>query len=186
VRSKGDGNNPKVSPIPFRSLNSISISCHVTLSVGRKRRRLSQSASLRRSSNVIPSFEVRSLAPSILGCPSTDLDRCFTEFTDCAAGRTISVSWACRGPFKAMQNCMKPQFVHSSPSRALSTSLTSFGSHLVCRRRDSTRRNESGSRRMPTEGNQWVQLRTKLSRHDPVLHLPHDLYSPLPTQQSLV
>ncbi|GAA5892922.1 uncharacterized protein JCM6883_007514 [Sporobolomyces salmoneus] len=47
----------------------------------------------------------------IAECKSQAIKQCdevVREFTDCAAGRTISVSWACRGPFKAMQNCMKP------------------------------------------------------------------------------
>ncbi|GAA5837787.1 hypothetical protein JCM5353_008283 [Sporobolomyces roseus] len=47
----------------------------------------------------------------IAECKSNAIKQCdevVREFTDCASGRTISVSWACRGPFKAMQNCMKP------------------------------------------------------------------------------
>lgn len=28
-------------------------------------------------------------------------------FTSCAEGRTVSVAWSCRAPFKAMQECMK-------------------------------------------------------------------------------
>ena len=28
------------------------------------------------------------------------------EFADCAAGRTISVAWACKDKYKAVQECM--------------------------------------------------------------------------------
>ncbi|GAA6005041.1 hypothetical protein JCM10207_008487 [Rhodosporidiobolus poonsookiae] len=31
-----------------------------------------------------------------------------SRFSACAEGRTISVSWACREQFKAMQKCMSP------------------------------------------------------------------------------
>ncbi|KAF9520859.1 hypothetical protein BS47DRAFT_1286537 [Hydnum rufescens UP504] len=30
-----------------------------------------------------------------------------TEFAECATGRTISVVWACRGEYRALQTCMQ-------------------------------------------------------------------------------
>ncbi|GAA5927546.1 uncharacterized protein JCM15063_005929 [Sporobolomyces koalae] len=47
----------------------------------------------------------------IAECKSNAIKQCdavVRDFTDCAAGRTISVSWACRSQFKEMQKCMKP------------------------------------------------------------------------------
>lgn len=31
----------------------------------------------------------------------------FTEFADCATGRTVSVAWACRTQYKEVQKCMR-------------------------------------------------------------------------------
>jgi len=33
-------------------------------------------------------------------------DTVVKEFADCASGRTLSVAWACRGKYKAVQDCM--------------------------------------------------------------------------------
>ncbi|KAH9968996.1 hypothetical protein BC827DRAFT_1121503 [Russula dissimulans] len=35
-----------------------------------------------------------------------ECDTLVKEFADCAAGRTVSVTWACRAKFKAVQDCM--------------------------------------------------------------------------------
>ncbi|GAA6063953.1 hypothetical protein JCM10212_004908 [Sporobolomyces blumeae] len=47
----------------------------------------------------------------IAECKSNAIKQCDPDvraFTDCASGKTISVSWLCRTQFKNMQNCMKP------------------------------------------------------------------------------
>ncbi|KAI0274606.1 hypothetical protein BC834DRAFT_814539 [Gloeopeniophorella convolvens] len=35
-----------------------------------------------------------------------ECDPLVKAFADCAAGRTISVAWACREKYKAIQDCM--------------------------------------------------------------------------------
>ncbi|KAG0708990.1 hypothetical protein DFH29DRAFT_794373 [Suillus ampliporus] len=35
-----------------------------------------------------------------------ECDTIVKEFADCATGRTLSVAWACRGKYKALQECM--------------------------------------------------------------------------------
>ncbi|KAG2129891.1 hypothetical protein DEU56DRAFT_816047 [Suillus clintonianus] len=35
-----------------------------------------------------------------------ECDPVVKEFADCATGRTLSVAWACRGKYKALQECM--------------------------------------------------------------------------------
>ncbi|GAA5986896.1 hypothetical protein JCM10908_000943 [Rhodotorula pacifica] len=44
-------------------------------------------------------------------CRTEALKACQTEvgnFSACSEGRTVSVTWACRKQFRAMQNCMSP------------------------------------------------------------------------------
>ncbi|KAJ8596999.1 hypothetical protein M405DRAFT_725132 [Rhizopogon salebrosus TDB-379] len=36
----------------------------------------------------------------------TECDSIVKEFADCATGRTLSVAWACRDKYKALQECM--------------------------------------------------------------------------------
>ncbi|KAG5353381.1 hypothetical protein C0989_007526 [Termitomyces sp. Mn162] len=40
-----------------------------------------------------------------------ECDTVVKDFAECAAGRTISVAWACREPLKKVQDCM----VHTGP-----------------------------------------------------------------------
>ncbi|KAI0068400.1 hypothetical protein BV25DRAFT_1818811 [Artomyces pyxidatus] len=35
-----------------------------------------------------------------------ECDSIVKEFADCASGRTVSVAWACREKYKAVQDCM--------------------------------------------------------------------------------
>ncbi|KAG1783819.1 hypothetical protein EV702DRAFT_957600 [Suillus placidus] len=35
-----------------------------------------------------------------------ECDAIVKEFADCATGRTLSVAWACRDKYKALQECM--------------------------------------------------------------------------------
>jgi COX assembly protein 1 len=35
-----------------------------------------------------------------------ECDSVVKEFADCAAGRTVSVAWACRKNYKSVQDCM--------------------------------------------------------------------------------
>jgi len=43
-----------------------------------------------------------------------ECDPIVKEFAECATGRTISVAWACRDKYKAVQDCMV-QYTGSTP-----------------------------------------------------------------------
>ncbi|GJE85989.1 cytochrome C oxidase biogenesis Cmc1-like protein [Phanerochaete sordida] len=43
-----------------------------------------------------------------------ECDPVVKAFAECATGRTVSVAWACRSKYKAVQDCMA---IHNGPER---------------------------------------------------------------------
>ncbi|KAH9019842.1 hypothetical protein EDB85DRAFT_1937604 [Lactarius pseudohatsudake] len=58
-----------------------------------------------------------------------ECDPLVKAFADCAGGRTVSVAWACREKFKAVQDCIYQLYVLYRGSNLLSA-LTAFA-HLA-------------------------------------------------------
>ncbi|POY74153.1 hypothetical protein BMF94_2965 [Rhodotorula taiwanensis] len=62
-------------------------------------------------------------------CRTEALRACQTEvsnFSACSEGRTISVTWACREQFRAMQNCMSPHCFNSMSEAKLDEAKRRF------------------------------------------------------------
>lgn len=96
-----------LSPSPTRP------TCLDLRSAGRKRRPSSRSAAQRLCARARLTSRVRPPLPlprSSLATPAQPADPPWcADFSACSEGRTISVTWACREQFKAMQRCMSPQ-----------------------------------------------------------------------------
>ncbi|KAH8100601.1 hypothetical protein BXZ70DRAFT_893158 [Cristinia sonorae] len=56
--------------------------------------------------NTLSRREEETLLKSTKARALKECDPVVKEFAECASGRTISVAWACRGKYKALQECM--------------------------------------------------------------------------------